>query len=75
MLKNNLAFLLVISLVSQMALQQNVYAVPMESVVSENTYEDESQIQDAAVLVDSSEMGIDEVVNAILHVYRQKVQA
>ena len=28
-----------------------------------------------AVLVDSSEMGIDEVVNAILHVYRQKVQA
>ena len=28
-----------------------------------------------AVLEDSSEMGIDEVVNAILHVYRQKVQA
>ena len=28
-----------------------------------------------AVLVDTSEMGIDEVVNAILHVYRQKVQA
>ena len=28
-----------------------------------------------AVLVDSSEMGIDDVVNAILHVYRQKVQA
>ena len=28
-----------------------------------------------AVLVDSSEIGIDEVVNAILHVYRQKVQA
>ena len=28
-----------------------------------------------AVLVDSSEMGINEVVNAILHVYRQKVQA
>ena len=28
-----------------------------------------------AVLVDSSEVGIDEVVNAILHVYRQKVQA
>ncbi len=28
-----------------------------------------------AVLVDSSEMGIDEVVNAILRVYRQKVQA
>ena len=28
-----------------------------------------------AVLVDSSEMGIDEVVNAILHVYRQKVHA
>ena len=28
-----------------------------------------------AVLVDSSEMGIDEVVNAIFHVYRQKVQA
>lgn len=28
-----------------------------------------------AVLVDSSEMGIDEVVNAVLHVYRQKVQA
>ena len=28
-----------------------------------------------AVLVDSSEMGIDEVVNAILHVYREKVQA
>ena len=29
---------------------------------------------DDAVLVDSSEMGIDEVVNAILDVYRQKVQ-
>lgn len=28
-----------------------------------------------AVLVDSSEMGIDEVVNAILDVYRQKVKA
>ena len=27
-----------------------------------------------AVLVDSSEMGIDDVVNAILNVYKEKVQ-
>ena len=33
------------------------------------------KLAEDAVLVDSSEMGIDEVVNAILHVYRQKVQA
>ena len=29
---------------------------------------------DDAVLVDSSEMGIDDVVNAILNVYKEKVQ-
>ena len=29
---------------------------------------------DDAVLVDSSEMGIDDVVNAILNVYKEKMQ-